>query len=393
MSQFILQGMEQAFAAERGRLVGLCAALTGDVNVAEDLAQEVMLEAWRSIERLRDVELFSHWLSGIARNVCLRWRRKQGQQLAHLELQSIQDVSLEEQFLVDDDIEVELERKELVELLDRSLALLPAETREVLVARYVEESSLAEVAERLGMQTGAVAMRLQRGKLALRRILSSEPARNGDENTYAEYGVPAPTVWEKTSIWCTGCGERHLMGRFSAAEGTLWLSCPDCGEYSHSNLGNTSQSGMFQGMKRVKPAVARLRGWIHRYYRTYLDGMMAPCLRCGRMVPLQLAPSLFEIDAGHVFSNWHDERGVYQVCSDCQMYNWTSLEGLALASPEGRRFLREHPRIQLLPEQIVERDGHEAFVTRFESLTEQARFEVVASSDRYRVLSINGERP
>ena len=387
MSQFILQSMEQAFAAERGRLVGLCAALTGDVNVAEDLAQEVMLEAWRSIERLRDVELFSHWLSGIARNVCLRWRRRQGQQLAHFELQSIQDVPLEKQLLADDDIEVELERKELVELLDRSLALLPAETREVLVARYVEESSLAEVAERLGIQTGAVAMRLQRGKLALRRVLSSEPDKEVD---WLEYGVHANSAWEETSIWCTFCGQQHLMGRFIPTSGTLWLSCPTCGEYSNSNLGNTSEAQMFRGMKRVKPAVSRLRGWIHRYYQKYLDGMMAPCMRCGRMVPLQLASSLHEIDAEHVFSNWHDGRGVYQVCNDCQMYNWTSLEGLALASPEGRRFLREHPRVQLLPEQSVERDGCTAFVTRFESLTEHARFEVVASSDRYKVLSIHG---
>ena len=389
MSQFILQGLEQAFAAERVRLVGLCAALTGDVDAAEDLAQEVMLEAWRSIERLRDVELFSHWLSGIARNVCLRWRRKQGQQLAHLELQSIQDMPLEEQFMADDDIEVELERKELVELLDRSLALLPAETREVLVARYVEESSLAEVAERLGMQTGAVAMRLQRGKLALRRVLNNEPDQGAE---WQEYGVKAPAVWEETSIWCTFCGKQHLMGRFSATDGTLWLSCPLCGEYSHSNLGDTSESQMFRGMKRVKPAVSRLRGWIHRYYRTYLDELMAPCLRCGRMVPLHIASSLYEIDTEQVFSTWNNERGVYQTCSDCQMYNWTSLEGLVLALPQGQRFVREHSRIHLLPEQSIEVDGSIAFVTRFESVTGQERFEVVTSSDRYKVLSINGER-
>jgi len=390
MSQFILQGLEQAFAGERGRLVGLCAALTGDVDVAEDLAQEVLLEAWRSIERLRDVELFSRWLSGIARNVCLRWRRKRGQQLAHLALQSIQDIPLEEQLIADDDIEVELERKELIELLDRSLALLPAETREVLVARYVEESSLAEVAERLGIQTGAVAMRLQRGKLALRRVLNSEPDKGME---WQEYGIQAPAVWEETSIWCTFCGQHCLMGRFSATDGTLWLSCPLCGEYSHSNLGNTSESQMFRGMKRVKPAVSRLRGWIHRYYRTYLDGLLAPCLRCGRMVPLHITSSLHEKDSEHVFSTWHDERGVYQTCSDCQMYNWTSLGGLALALPEGQRFLREHPRIHLLPEQSVEADGRMAFVTRFESVTGQARFEVVTSSDRYKVLSINGGRP
>ncbi|MEO8953707.1 MAG: RNA polymerase sigma factor [Ktedonobacteraceae bacterium] len=387
MSQFIRQGLEEALASERVRLVGLCAALTGNVDAAEDLAQEVLLEAWRSIERLRDVELFSHWLSGIARNVCLRWSRKQGRHLAHVVQQAEQDMLLEEQLAADYDIEVELERKELVELLDRTLALLPAETREVLVARYVEESSLAEVAERLGVQTGAVAMRLQRGKLALRRVLNDELAME-----WQEYGVRGQAGWEETSIWCTYCGRHHLIGRFSPAEGTLLLTCPACGEYSYSNLAHTSQSHLFLGMKRVKPAVMRLRGWIHRYYRDHLDELMAPCLRCGQMVPLQLVPSLQEVDAEHFSDNRHDERGVYQTCSDCPLYNWISLESLALALPEGQRFYREHARIHSLPEQSIEADGRVAFVTRFESVTDQARFEVVSSSHRYEVVSINGVR-
>lgn len=294
---------------------------------------------------------------------------------------------LEEQLAADYDIEVELERKELVELLDRTLALLPAETREVLVARYVEESSLAEVAERLGVQAGAVAMRLQRGKLALRRMLSDELAME-----WQEYGVRSQTEWKETSIWCTYCGQHHLVGRFSPAEGTLLLSCPACGEYSHSNLAHTSESHLFLGMKRVKPALSRLCGWIHRYYRDYLDELMAPCMRCGRMVPLQLVSSLQAVDAEHFSENRHDERGIYQICSDCPLYNWTSLESLVLALPEGQRFYREHARIHTLPVQSIEVDGREAFVTRFESMTEQARFEVVSSSHRYEVVSINGER-
>ncbi len=389
MSQFIRQGLDEAFASERVRVVGLCAALTGNVDVAEDLTQEVLLEAWRSIERLRDVELFSQWLSGIARNVCLRWTRKQGRYLAHVVPQGLDDVVLEEQLAADYDIEIELERKELVELLDRSLAFLPVETREVLVARYVEESSLAKVAEQLGVQTGAVAMRLQRGKLALRRVLSDELAME-----WKEYGVRGwgQTGGNETNIWCTYCGRHHLVGRFSPQEGMLILSCPACGEYSHSNLAHTNESQLFQGIKRLKPAITRLRGWIHRFYRTYLDEMMAPCMRCGQMVPLQLVDSLQAVDAEHFAENRHDERGVYQRCGDCSLHNWTSLESLALALPEGRRFYREHARIRTLPEESIEVDGQVAFVTRFESVTDRARFEVVSSSHRYEVVSINGER-
>ncbi len=389
MSQFIIQDLEGVLAGERTRIVGLCATLTGNVDVAEDLAQEVLLEAWRSIERLRDAEQFSHWLSGIARNVCLRWARKQGRDLAHVaQLQADQDMPLEKQVAADFDVEIELERKELGELLDRALAMLPPTSREVLLARYVEESPLIEVAKRLGLQSSTVAMRLQRGKLALRRVLSDELG-----GALQEYGVQGADEWEETSAWCTSCGQHRLRGRFRPDEATLLLACPACGEYSHTNFANTCEFQIFQSMKRVRPALARLRGWTHRYYRKHLDELMAPCLRCGRLVPLRIASSLREVDAERFSGRWLDDRGVYQMCSDCKLHNWTSLEGLVLALPEGGRFLQEHPRFRTLPDQEVEVDGRAALVTRFESVTDLARFEVVSTSDTYRVLRINGRRP
>ncbi len=186
MSQIIdiTNRLDISLVLERSRLVGLCARLTGDVDAAEDLAQETMLEAWRHLNELRDQQKFSQWLSGIARNVCLRWRRKHGQDAAHVlptarttefEPNHAPSLSQLENLLMDNvDLEVELERKELIELLDRALALLPSETRSVLIERYVQESPIAEVAEKLGINVSAAAMRLQRGKLALRRILAQE---------------------------------------------------------------------------------------------------------------------------------------------------------------------------------------------------------------------------
>ena len=71
---------EVAFARERGRLVRLCARLTGTFESAEDLAQETLLEAWRHLHTFHDWQdprKFSAWLTAIARNVCLRWQRRQ----------------------------------------------------------------------------------------------------------------------------------------------------------------------------------------------------------------------------------------------------------------------------------------------------------------------------
>jgi DNA-directed RNA polymerase specialized sigma24 family protein len=57
---------------ERTRLVRLCARITGHSEVAEDLAQETLLEAWKYQHALRDREKRSQWLSGIDHCLCLR---------------------------------------------------------------------------------------------------------------------------------------------------------------------------------------------------------------------------------------------------------------------------------------------------------------------------------
>ena len=387
MSQFILRGPEEALSSERARIVGLCASLTGNRDAAEDLAQEVFLEAWRSIERLRNPEQFSQWLSGIACNVCLRWTRKHARQLAHT--QPDEGLELEEQLVADFDLEVELEHKELVELLDRALTALPSETRTVLVARYVEESSLAEVAERLGLQTGAVAMRLQRGKLALRRALSGELGKD-----LQEYGVRQVNEWEETSIWCLRCGRYHLKGLFKPDEDFLFLSCPQCGQHTESHFASTSESGLFRGLQRIKPAYSRLHSFIQHHYSRYLDGHSAPCLRCGRTIPMHIVPSLKGLDIQPFPGSWlEDSIGVYQRCEDCKWGDWTSLDGLVLALPEGQSFLRACERTRELPQQEIEADGQAAIVTRFESITNQSRLEVVTARDTFRVLRINGRRP
>src|SRR5919199_4765445 len=77
---------EAALRLERARLVGLCTRLTGDSDVAEDLAQETLYEALRNAHKLRDPCGRSQWLSAIARNVCRCWSDKQGRERRHIVL-------------------------------------------------------------------------------------------------------------------------------------------------------------------------------------------------------------------------------------------------------------------------------------------------------------------
>jgi RNA polymerase sigma-70 factor (ECF subfamily) len=212
--------------AERRRLVGLCARLTGDLDAAEDLAQEALLVAHRHGGRVYAPEARWSWLASVARNVCLHWRRGRQRERLHLGrvvperprarptrapgADSESPADALDRLPSNVDLQVELERSELATLLDRAMALLPPDSRRVLVECYLEEQPVARTALRLGLSEGAVAMRLHRGRLALRRILATDLREEA-----ATYGIvdPEREDWQATRIWCPDCGERTLVPR------------------------------------------------------------------------------------------------------------------------------------------------------------------------------------
>lgn len=381
---------------ERAHLVRLCAAITHNRDVAEDLAQETLLEAWRQqhASPLRDQAQRLPWLSGVARNMCLRWLRKRQRDVAHLiqpyESQQTRDIppaELEDVLAEDLDFEVELERKDLIELLDRALALLPADTRSILIQRYVEETPLVEVAERLGTNAHAVAMRLQRGKLALHRILTT--------TMHHEIVAYKPSIlvdeWEETPLWCYICGQHRLLGKRTASEGELVLKCPACSPGSAGVI-STNRISYLQGIKGYKPLLTRLRDWCHHYYRTALKQGFIACERCGQAIPASISgfeelPSWARGEKDLLRCAWHsNDRVVNTPCPSCKGSSTISLEGLVLSLPESRRFLQTSPRIRTLPRQQVEVDGRAALITRFESITTSASLAIVSAYDTYEVL-------
>ena len=376
---------------ERLRLVRLCATITGNADAAEDLAQETLLEAWRHLHDLRDLDKQSQWLSGIARNVCLRWVRKRGHDQQHLiylmHVESFPDSdfsnppTLEESLADDFDIEFELERKELVTLLDRAMELLPPETQSVLIKRYVEESPIAEVAAQLGTNASAVAMRLQRGKLALRRVLTEQMS-----DDFATYGVQSDNEgWKQTCIWCTLCGRQRLIGRFVPSIGFIELRCPRCfpGDMVIYNS-TASFPELLQGVRSYKAAHTRLIEWSNNYYYPALRNRVTPCIRCGQPAPTLL----FTLDEAPEYLRGGNRHGVRIACSHCASLTQTYLECLALVLPEGQQFIHEHPRIRTLPERTIEVEGRDALVTTFESINDNAQLTVISAKNNYEVLRI-----
>lgn len=380
---------------ERARLVGLCRTLTGNQDVAEDLAQETLLLAWRRMESLRDPTKRAQWIAGIARNVSLRWLRQRGRDQAHSLMLSPQSeeadaITLED--LADEfDLEIELERKELVNLLDRALVLLPEETRAILLKRYIDESPLGEIAEQMGINASAVAMRLQRGKLALRKVLTNELS----EQIAAYEQRAASTTWETTSLWCNLCGRHRLLGRRQPERGLLYLKCPECTPGDEVLSKNESVPVLF-GIKSYRPAYARLGEWCHSYYRAGLRAGVSMCLTCKRLVPTKITPAqeireLLWLNEEKPRWAWtQGERLVNVLCPHCKSVSCISLEGLIISMPEGRAFLREQQRIRFLPYRHIEFAGRPAIVTSFASLTSGVGFEVISDEETYETLKVIG---
>jgi RNA polymerase sigma factor (sigma-70 family) len=366
---------------ERARLVRLCARLTGNADAAEDLAQDTLLEAWNHSYKLRDPQGRDRWLGAIARNVCRRWAREQGRALpplARLDESGDCGDNFDEEPANDVDVEVELERHELAELLYRALELLPATTRQVLVERYLHDSPHAEIAARLGLSADAVSMRLTRGKLLLRRALTADLRE--EAMAYGFFDL-ATDCWQQTRIWCPQCGRHRLMARFPQPPGTVSFRCPACHPDpamigSDYRLTNAHLARLIGGLTRPKTILKRTSAWAHDYFTHAIEEKAAVCTHCGR--PAQFRLSLHDDTSALVT----DPHLMYVQCAACDEITSSSFGGLMMSLPEVQRFWAEHRRIRtLLPQHEVEIAGHPALVTRFESVTDAARLDVVSRRD------------
>jgi RNA polymerase sigma factor (sigma-70 family) len=334
-------------AEERAWLVNYCRKLTGDEGAADDLAQETLLAAWQGAERRPPDVAPRAWLAGIAHNMVRRWARDRGRALAFAAPLPDDD----ELWIGDDVVALTLERQELADLLDGALALLPAATRTAFIAHYLEELPQAVIAERLGMSEGALAVRLHRGRLALRRILAPEVAD-------VLPGVASNVGWEATALWCPLCGRHHLEGQFDAHHQNLRLRCADCGEMMNHGVA-------VGGAKTYGAALNRINRWLASYYLPAAATGSATCFACGRVLVTQ------------VVAQADDRTGLaLRIACPCGAGNWCSASLLALLTEAGQGFLRTQRRIRIDALTTVEGAEGPTDVLTFASVTTADRLAI-----------------
>jgi RNA polymerase sigma-70 factor, ECF subfamily len=159
--EFILPHLDAAYNLARW--------LVKNATDAEDLVQEAYLRAWKGFSGFRGAD-GRGWLLTIVRNTCYTWlRANRRHELA---------VEFDEQ-VHSTDVETPEAERVLVqsagrETLEKALQELPAEFREVIVLRELEELSYKEISDIAGVPVGTVMSRLARARSRLQLCLTPQ---------------------------------------------------------------------------------------------------------------------------------------------------------------------------------------------------------------------------
>jgi RNA polymerase sigma-70 factor (ECF subfamily) len=140
--------------------------LLRDEHDAQDVVQDAVLRALRYFDGYRDGDARA-WLLTIVRNCCLSWQRRH--RADRLAVPFADEVTEQLSDPQESDA-LAIERSERA-VLERAIATLPTEFREVIVLREVEDLSYKEISEVVGIPIGTVMSRLARARKRLAAAL------------------------------------------------------------------------------------------------------------------------------------------------------------------------------------------------------------------------------
>jgi RNA polymerase sigma-70 factor (ECF subfamily) len=172
----------QELVADFGdRVFSLVLRMVGDRAEAEDIAQEVFVTVWKSIETYRAEAKLSTWVLRIAANHAknrikyLARRATDRGGLDEAPESALADLGKAPAQSHVGSPEAALEAAERGNALERAIGSLDEDHRLVLVLRDIEELAYEEICEITGLPEGTVKSRIHRARLALKERLGKEP--------------------------------------------------------------------------------------------------------------------------------------------------------------------------------------------------------------------------
>ena len=179
----IARGDQTAFESlmrkYNGKLFRIARAILKDDSDAEDVLQDAYLDAYRHIQDFRGDSQAGTWLTRIVVNQALMRLRKEKRRSVIIPFRGMRSDEAErgEADVADDKAEspsTRVLRAEIRRILERRIDELPLSFRTVFVMREVEDMSVQETAECLGISSATVRTRLFRARALLRESLARE---------------------------------------------------------------------------------------------------------------------------------------------------------------------------------------------------------------------------
>jgi RNA polymerase sigma-70 factor, ECF subfamily len=145
-------------------------------NDTADLAQEVFLRIWRSINNLRNPSSFRSWLTQIVINLFHDELRKRPRRLSTFSIDDTDNAEANEAASIDipdtsaqpDDI---LQSRQMTEVIREAMAGLPEQFRTAIVLRELEGLSYEEIGVLTKTEIGTVKSRIARARARLQELL------------------------------------------------------------------------------------------------------------------------------------------------------------------------------------------------------------------------------
>ena len=158
---------EQLVIRHQELVFSLAYKLTGNREMANDVAQEAFIRAWKAIEKFRGDSTFSTWIYRITVNTAWTLRKK----AKKLNTLNIDDTY--EPIVIDEKKDPELVaiNSDLSSVLINALDKIPIEQRIIVELKNIEGRSHKEIADYLDISVTAAKVRLHRAHQKLRQIL------------------------------------------------------------------------------------------------------------------------------------------------------------------------------------------------------------------------------
>jgi RNA polymerase sigma-70 factor (ECF subfamily) len=178
------QAFDELVRRHQASIVSLARALTHGSADAEDIAQEVFVRAWRSLNGFRGESAFRTWLHRVAVNVIHSHHGRLARIRRVIQFGSPAASETDAALVGEEDpIERAADAADfessvvMRDAIDKALASLPEELRVAVTLRDIQGLDYREIASVLGVPIGTVESRIFRGRQRLQPLLQPLRAR------------------------------------------------------------------------------------------------------------------------------------------------------------------------------------------------------------------------